>query len=97
MGEARTKAAALLRGNVVTRNAALLKAASGAVHPSEKKFAPYIVRMGGCDMRPLMIEIDPLRSVGPVLLGSSHREAGQALRVWGEPVPYAPYPVPLEY
>ncbi|GGK62474.1 hypothetical protein Ppa06_61510 [Planomonospora parontospora subsp. parontospora] len=46
-----------------------------------------------------MIEIDPLRSVGPVLIGSSHEEAGQALRVWGEPVPYAPYPgaLPLDW
>lgn len=43
-------------------------------------------------MRPLVIQIDPLGSVGPVLLGSSRVEAGRALRAWGEPVEYAPYP-----
>jgi hypothetical protein len=43
-------------------------------------------------MAPLVIELDPLRAAGPVLLGSSRAEAGLALRAWGEPEAYAPYP-----
>ncbi|MFF3443258.1 hypothetical protein [Streptosporangium sp. NPDC002721] len=50
-------------------------------------------------MRPLVIQITPLGSVGPVLLGSPRVEAGEALRAWGEPVKYAPYPgaLPLDW
>ncbi|MFF3438458.1 hypothetical protein [Streptosporangium sp. NPDC002721] len=50
-------------------------------------------------MGPLTIRIDPLGSVGPVLLGSPREEAGRALRAWGEPVEYAPYPgaLPLDW
>ncbi|MBC6466304.1 hypothetical protein [Actinomadura alba] len=46
-----------------------------------------------------MIEIDPLRAAGPVLLGSTREAAGEALRAWGDPEPYAPYPgaLPLDW
>ncbi|MFC4120442.1 hypothetical protein [Nonomuraea zeae] len=43
-------------------------------------------------MSPLLIELDPLRAAGPVLLGASFAEAGRALSAWGTPRPYAPYP-----
>jgi hypothetical protein len=48
---------------------------------------------------PLVIELDPLRGAGPVLLGASHDEAGEALRAWGAPEEYAPYPgaLPLDW
>ncbi|MET9250280.1 hypothetical protein [Nonomuraea sp. NPDC003709] len=40
----------------------------------------------------MVIELDPLRAAGPVLLGTSYEEAGRALAAWGTPQPYAPYP-----
>ncbi|MBB6556854.1 hypothetical protein [Nonomuraea rubra] len=43
-------------------------------------------------MSPLVIELDPLRAAGPVLLGASFEEAGRMLAAWGTPRPYAPYP-----
>ncbi|MER6575271.1 hypothetical protein [Nonomuraea sp. NPDC001023] len=43
-------------------------------------------------LSPLVIELDPLRAAGPVLLGASFEEAGRALAAWGTPQPFAPYP-----
>ncbi|GAA3720482.1 hypothetical protein GCM10022224_103190 [Nonomuraea antimicrobica] len=40
----------------------------------------------------MVIEVDPLRAAGPVLLGASFEEAGRALAAWGTPRPFAPYP-----
>ncbi|MFI6740888.1 hypothetical protein ACIBI9_48885 [Nonomuraea sp. NPDC050451] len=50
-------------------------------------------------MSPLVIELDPLRAAGPVLLGASFEEAGRVLAAWGTPQPYAPYPgaMPLDW
>lgn len=50
-------------------------------------------------MRPLVIEPDPLRAAGPVLLGSRRDDAGEALRGWEDPHAYAPYPgaLPLDW
>jgi hypothetical protein len=43
-------------------------------------------------MSPLVIEVDPLRAVGTLLLGASFQEAGRVLAAWGTPRPHAPYP-----
>ncbi|MEU6267373.1 hypothetical protein [Saccharopolyspora shandongensis] len=50
-------------------------------------------------MAPLVIELDPLRGAGPVLLGASHEAAGDALHSWGVPETYAPYQgaLPLDW
>jgi hypothetical protein len=46
----------------------------------------------GGDVSPLVIELDPLRAAGPVLLGASFEETGRVLAAWGAPQPHAPYP-----
>ncbi len=40
----------------------------------------------------MVIEVDPGRAAGPILLGSSFAQAGEALAVWGPPTTWAPYP-----
>lgn len=47
----------------------------------------------------MVIEVDPGRAVGPVILGSSFTQAGERLATWGTPTTHAPYPgaAPLDW